>query len=103
MLAPSTGYRVLCTPDTPPETVRGTTMTHPDDRDEKLAGLLAELTEQEQRGEAAQVERLAAEHPDLGIELRQLWAAAQLAQVFGRPRPAPRQELPATRAERADP
>jgi serine/threonine-protein kinase len=78
-------------------------MTHPDDRDEKLAGLLAELTEQEQRGEAAQVERLAAEHPDLGIELRQLWAAAQLAQVFGRPRMAPRQELPATRAERTDP
>jgi serine/threonine protein kinase len=53
-------------------------------RDERLAELLAQLGEQQRRG-AADVEALAAAHPDLAEELRVLWATAQFAQAFARP------------------
>src|SRR5262249_44809204 len=52
------------------------------ERDERLAGLLAELSEQARRGAAPDVDALAARHPDLGAELRELWAAAQFADAF---------------------
>src|SRR5437868_1368852 len=51
-------------------------------RDELLAQLLGELTEQLRAGEPADVESLAQRHPDLGDELRELWAAAQMAEAF---------------------
>ncbi len=58
----------------------------PPDRDERLARLLADLSEQSRRGREPDVAALAADNPDLGDELRSLWAAAQLADEFARPR-----------------
>jgi serine/threonine protein kinase len=55
-----------------------------EEHDEQLAGLLAQLGEQQHRG-AADVEELAAAHPDLADELRALWATAQFAHAFARP------------------
>jgi serine/threonine protein kinase len=62
-----------------PPTVR------PPDRDERLAQLLADLSEQARSGREPDVEGAAAGNPDLGEELRSLWAAAQLAEEFARP------------------
>jgi serine/threonine-protein kinase len=71
------------------------------DRDEKLARLITELTDQLRRGSRPDVEETAGQHPELAAELRELWAAAQVAEHFARPsvhsqptieRPAP--ELP---------
>jgi serine/threonine-protein kinase len=60
--------------------------TQPDlQRDERLAGLLEELNRQVRRGERPDVDALAGQHPDLADELRQLWAAAELAEAFARP------------------
>src|SRR5205823_3070601 len=63
----------------PPETAA--------DRDQRLAGLLEALMERKRRGEPAEVEQAAREHPDLADELRQLWAAVQVVGVFGRSAP----------------
>ena len=52
------------------------------DSDELLAQLLEELLEQVQRGEAPQLEAAAQAHPELAIELRQLWAAMSMAEDF---------------------
>jgi len=52
--------------------------------DERLAALLADLTERQRRGEDADVEAVVRQHPDLGDELRLLWATAQFAATFGR-------------------
>ena len=52
-------------------------------RDERLAALLDRLGDDQRRGRA-DVEALVAEHPDLGEELRQLWAVAQVAHAFTR-------------------
>jgi len=51
-----------------------------DERDERLARVLDELLNAMERGEAADVERQAREHPDLAIELRQLWGAMLVAE-----------------------
>jgi len=74
--------------------------TTAEDRDERLARLLGELAERARCGQPHDIAGLAAQHPDLGDELRSLWAAAQFAAEFagggsrspsaGRPgRPAP--------------
>jgi serine/threonine-protein kinase len=60
------------------------------DRDEALARLLEELTEQARAGAQPDLEAAAAARPDLAVELRQLWAAAQFAEAFARPRPGSR-------------
>lgn len=52
------------------------------DQDELLAQLLDELLAQQQRGEVPQLERVVAEHPELSLELRQLWAAVAMAENF---------------------
>jgi serine/threonine-protein kinase len=57
------------------------------DRDEILARLLSELTEEHRRGLSPDWKRVAIEHPDLVGELRDLWGAAQVAEEFTRPRP----------------
>jgi serine/threonine-protein kinase len=57
------------------------------ERDERLAQLLAELGDQARNGRKADVEAVAAHHPELAAELRQLWAAAQFADAFVRPFP----------------
>jgi serine/threonine-protein kinase len=61
------------------------------DRDERLAALLGELTEARRRGQSADVDALARQHPDLADELRALWVAVQLAEEFA---PAPADEPP---------
>jgi serine/threonine-protein kinase len=58
----------------------------PADRDERLAQLLADLSEQTRRGREPDIEAAAAGNPDLGAELRSLWAAAQMADEFARPK-----------------
>src|SRR3954471_1228865 len=62
------------------------------DRDERLAALLDDLTRQHRNGTAPDLDPLLLQHPDLADELRQLWAAAQMADAFARPAPT----LPAT-------
>jgi len=53
--------------------------------DEQLAALLADLSERQRRGEPADVEAVAREHPSLANELRLLWATAQFAHAFALP------------------
>src|SRR2546423_2848910 len=74
---------------------RGPAMPTPDaaDRDDRLAGLLAELTQQYRRGQAPDVDAAARTHPDLAAELRELWAAAQVAEAFARPATATTADL----------
>ncbi len=54
-------------------------------RDERLAELLAGLTADVQQGRQPDVDRVAADHPDLADELRELWAAVLFANEFTRP------------------
>jgi serine/threonine-protein kinase len=56
-----------------------------DDRDEQLARLLAELADLARQGQPADIDVMAAQHPHLATELRELWAAAQFADEFARP------------------
>lgn len=58
------------------------------DRDELLADLIARLGEQAQRGEAPEIDILAAQFPHLAAELRELWATAQFMDEFGSALPA---------------
>jgi serine/threonine-protein kinase len=53
------------------------------DRDQRLADLLAELTDAAQRGAAVDVEHVCRAHPDLAVELRQLWGAVLVADAVG--------------------
>jgi serine/threonine-protein kinase len=55
------------------------------DRDERLAQLLGEMTEKARQGQQIDVEGIARTHPDLAVELRELWAAVQFAEEFTRP------------------
>src|SRR4051812_13893285 len=48
-------------------------------RDDRLAAVLAELMERQRRGQPADVDAAARDHPDLADELRALWATAQFA------------------------
>jgi serine/threonine-protein kinase len=48
-------------------------------QEERLAGLLAELTDRWTAGDDVDIDRIAAEHPELGDELRELWGAVMLA------------------------
>jgi serine/threonine-protein kinase len=53
-------------------------------RDEHLAQVLAEVSEQQRRGQKPDVDALARQYPDLADELRQLLAIGQIADEFGR-------------------
>ena len=53
--------------------------TATDDRDLRLAQLLVELTEAQQAGCARPLDEIVAAHPDLAVELRELWGAVMLA------------------------
>jgi serine/threonine-protein kinase len=55
----------------------------PDQQDELLAELLADLTERARRGDTVDIEAVARQHPDLAAELRSLWATAQFADDLG--------------------
>ncbi len=65
------------------------------DQDQLLADLLAGLSERVRLGQEADVDAVAALYPDLARELRELWAAVQIAEAF-----TPRDDG-ALRAERA--
>lgn len=56
-------------------------MNSSDDRDERLATLIADLSDQARLGQSPNVETIAHAHPDLAEELRELWAIAQFAQL----------------------
>src|SRR2546421_724533 len=55
------------------------------DRDERLAALLDDLTRRQRDGNIPDLDPIANQHPDLADELRQLWAAAQMADALARP------------------
>ncbi|MFO0803838.1 MAG: serine/threonine-protein kinase [Gemmataceae bacterium] len=55
------------------------------DRDGRLAELIDRLAGEQRFGRTPDVDRLAAEHPDLAAELRELWAVAQFAHLANRP------------------
>src|SRR5438067_10361376 len=57
----------------------------PADRDERLAAVLDELSRQVRQGQSPDLDAVIHNHPDLADELRQLWAAAQLADALSRP------------------
>jgi serine/threonine-protein kinase len=54
-------------------------------RDELLARLLVQLTEEARQGRQPDLPSVSAEHPEVATELRELWAAAQFAEAFARP------------------
>ncbi len=51
-------------------------------RDEQLADIIAQLTDQQRRGLSPDIEAEALAHPELADELRTLWATAQFAAAF---------------------
>jgi len=55
----------------------------PDQHDEQLAMLLADLTDAVQRGEDVNLNDTCQKHPELADELRQLWGAVMVADVVG--------------------
>jgi serine/threonine-protein kinase len=69
-------------------------------RDETLARLLADLTEQARGGRQPDVDAVARQHPELAKELHELWAAIQLAEALAQPSPQPTAtvDLPPTNA-----
>jgi serine/threonine-protein kinase len=74
------------------------------DRDERLARLFEELSEQQRRGLRPDVEAVARQHPDLADELRQLVNLAQIADAFARPASSgTRATLPLPRASQVAP
>ena len=52
------------------------------DQEQLLADLLAGLSEQARLGQEVDVEAVAVRHTDLARELRELWAAVQIAEAF---------------------
>ena len=57
---------------------------NPTDRDEQLAALIDRLTDDQRAGRVPDLAGLAAAHPDLAAELRDLWAVAQFAHLAHR-------------------
>lgn len=51
------------------------------EKDERLAMLLAELMDQAHDGSDVDIQKVALEHPDLGEELKQLWAMVKVTDV----------------------
>ena len=49
------------------------------DRDQLLADLLTDLSDQARQGREPDIDAAAARHPDLARELRELWAAGRVA------------------------
>jgi tRNA A-37 threonylcarbamoyl transferase component Bud32 len=53
------------------------------DRDDRLAAVLDGLLQRQRQGDIPDFEAIAAEHPDLADELRELWGAAMIADLAG--------------------
>ncbi len=80
------------------------TVTRPDrTRDEALAQLLTDLTEQLRGGRLPDWDSVAREHPDLVAEVRDLWAAVQLAEDLARSAASPPASRPAAPPAAAGP
>jgi len=60
-----------------------------DRHDERLAGVLAALAAEQQCGKTPDVEAAARANPELALEIRELWAVAQVADFVKRPRNDP--------------
>jgi hypothetical protein len=54
-----------------------------EERDEQLALLLSELTDQLQQGKPVDIDSVCQQHPEVGDELRQLWGAAVVTDAIG--------------------
>ena len=65
-------------------------------RDERLAALLAALTEQLRAGASPSLDAVTQAHPDLAVELRELWGAVLLAEELARRSAKSSAEPPAT-------
>jgi serine/threonine protein kinase len=59
-------------------------LTPAEQRDQRLAQLLADLSEQMRQGRPPDLNAVAAQHPDLAAELRELWDAVLLAEELMR-------------------
>ena len=57
--------------------------------EERLAGLLADLTQQFRHGQQPDVEAVARQHPELAAELHSLWPAVVLAEELAKPVTSP--------------
>ena len=53
------------------------------DRENLLACLLEQLIEQSRDGRTPDLEKVIGDHPELAVELRELWATAMIAEDFG--------------------
>jgi serine/threonine-protein kinase len=53
------------------------------DRDDQLARLLAQMTDDAQSGLPVDIDRICREHPDLSGELQELWGAVMVAEAIG--------------------
>jgi serine/threonine protein kinase len=71
-------------------------MTPAADHDQRLADLLADLSACQRRGEPADIDAAATRHPELADELRQLWAAAQFADLLAGSSSATRTQPPSS-------
>jgi serine/threonine-protein kinase len=65
------------------------------DRDERLARLLAELTDQHHHGKAIDLDSVARAHPDLADELRELWGTVLFTEALA-PSDQPTLPLPSS-------
>ncbi len=63
--------------ETPPSTTA-------EERDQRLARLLADLSDQTRRGIRPDLDAVSMQHPDLAVELRELWGAVVLANELAR-------------------
>ena len=61
----------------------GPTISPSDERDQRLAELLTQLSDRLRAGETIEVEAVCSAHPDLADELRQLWGAVLIADAVG--------------------
>jgi serine/threonine protein kinase len=59
--------------------------TPTEERDQRLAQLLARLSEEQRQGHPPDLNAVAAQHPDLAAELRELWGAVLIAEEFVNP------------------
>jgi serine/threonine-protein kinase len=65
-----------------------------DDQEERLAMLLAELTDRAQRGEHIDLEDTCRQHPEFAADLRELWGAVLVAEAAGSASVAPTLSAP---------
>jgi hypothetical protein len=81
--------------------IKGLSQSNKDTDDELLASLLEDLLNQSRNG-INNLEQVCVKHPELAQELRELWAASQFADAFGRPdldqpqKPLKESPIPAT-------